>query len=85
VKHAGAAALDRIGTALEKLRHLPGVVEKKRGVFYRGSAAFVHFHEDPAGVFADLKQPGGWKRYCVTRPPERRAFLAAARQAVRRA
>jgi hypothetical protein len=28
-------------------------------VFYRGSRAFLHFHEDPAGLFADVRTADG--------------------------
>ena len=37
VKHAGPAALDSIEPMLAALRALPGLNEKKRGTFYRGS------------------------------------------------
>ena len=40
---------------LEALRGFPGLQERKPGIFYLRSAAFLHFHEDPAGVFADVK------------------------------
>jgi hypothetical protein len=59
VKHAGAAALDAIEPLLEKLRALPGLKEKSRGVFYRGSKAFLHFHEDPTGLYADVRNTAG--------------------------
>jgi hypothetical protein len=59
VRHARAEALDRLEPLLAELRALPGVVEKGRGVFYRRGKAFVHFHEDPKGLFADLREPGG--------------------------
>jgi hypothetical protein len=29
--------------------------EKTPGTFYVKSKAFLHFHEDPAGIFADVK------------------------------
>ena len=28
-------------------------------MFYRRSAAFLHFHEDPAGLFADIRGDDG--------------------------
>jgi hypothetical protein len=58
VKHIGADALDRLEPLLQSLRALDGLVEKKRGVFYRRSKAFLHFHEDPAGLFADVRLTG---------------------------
>ena len=32
--------------------------ERKVGTFYVRSSAFLHFHEDPAGLFADIKLDG---------------------------
>lgn len=58
MRHATPAALDRIDGLLESLRTLEILREKKRGTFYRGSSAFLHFHEDPAGIFADVKLAG---------------------------
>ncbi len=81
MKHASDASLDEIESLLEDLRKLPGLKEKKRGVFYKGSQAFAHFHEDAAGMFGDLKVADGWKRYCVSRQAERKEFVAEARAA----
>lgn len=75
MKHAGQAALDSIEPLLTELRRLEGVRERKRGVFYRKSAAFIHFHEDPAGIFADLRGTDGWIRLSVNSPVERDQFL----------
>jgi hypothetical protein len=62
MKHAGPEALDRIEPILARLRKLDGLREKSRGTFYRGTSAFLHFHEDPAGMFADLKVGGEFVR-----------------------
>lgn len=78
MKHATAAALDRLEPVLEELRRLDGLKEKSRGVFYRASKAFLHFHEDPAGLFADVRNAGGdFDRYRVETDAERAAFVAA--------
>jgi len=58
VKHAGPAALDALEPLLARVRTLPGLKEKARGTFYRKSRAFLHFHEDPAGLFADVRLGG---------------------------
>jgi hypothetical protein len=55
VKHAGADTLELIETLLIQLRAVDGLVERKPGVFYRRSRAFLHFHEDPTSVYADLR------------------------------
>jgi hypothetical protein len=60
-----------------KIRAVDGLVEKKRGSFYRGSRAALHFHEDPAGFFPDLKTGPVWTRFPATTPADRRALLAA--------
>ena len=59
MRHARAESLDRLELLLAELRALPGLAEKSRGVFYRRGKAFLHFHEDPKGIFADLREPGG--------------------------
>ncbi len=59
MRHAGPAALDRLEPLLLRLRALPGLKETARGVFYHKSRAFLHFHEDPAGLFADLRGADG--------------------------
>jgi hypothetical protein len=59
VKHAGAEALDRLSPLLEAVRQIPALKERSRGVFYLRSKAFLHFHEDPAGLFADIRATDG--------------------------
>jgi hypothetical protein len=59
MKHAGAAALDQIDPLIARIRALPGLKEKSRGVFYLKSRAFLHFHEDPKGLFADVRTADG--------------------------
>ena len=77
MKHAGAAALDRLEPLLARLRALPGLKEKARGTFYVKSRAFLHFHEDPAGLFADVRAQGGadFERVRVETDAERAALL----------
>jgi hypothetical protein len=77
VKHATAAALDRLAPLLAEIRALPELVEKSRGVFYRRSKAHLHFHEDAAGLFADVRSASGeFDRYRVETEEERATFLA---------
>lgn len=80
MKHAGKAALDTIEPMLMELRQLEGIRERKRGIFYRTSSAFIHFHEDPTGIFADLRRDGEWLRLPVNRPFERRQLVRLARE-----
>jgi len=55
MKHAGPEALDRLEPLIARVRDLPGLTEKARGTFYRKSRAFLHFHQDPKGLFADIR------------------------------
>ena len=55
MKHAGEIALDQLEPLLARVRALPGLTERKSGVFYRKSRAFLHFHEDPKGLFGDVR------------------------------
>ena len=74
MKHAGAAALDQLEDLLAKLRAQP-LKEPKRGTFYRDGSAFLHFHEDPEGMFADLKLGGEFERFRVSTRKEQAELL----------
>jgi hypothetical protein len=76
MKHAGPDALDQLEPLLVELRALPGLKEKARGVFYRRGRAFLHFHQDPAGLFADLRDGEDFDRLPVNTDEERAALLA---------
>lgn len=54
MRHARDEDLDRLEDLLAELRTLPELKEKKRGVFYLKGRAFLHFHQDPTGMFADI-------------------------------
>lgn len=78
MRHARTEALDRLEPLLLRLRALPGLKETSRGVFYRASKSWLHFHEDPAGLFADLRRGGDFDRFRVETAEEQEALLAAA-------
>jgi hypothetical protein len=59
MKHAGAAVLDQLEPLLGRIRACSGLKEKSRGIFYLKSRAYLHFHEDPAGVFVDIRAADG--------------------------
>ena len=82
MKHATPVVLDALEPLLQRLRSLEGLTERKRGVFYRRSSAFLHFHEDPAGFFADVRIGPSWQRLPATTAAERRALLAAVRNEI---
>ncbi|HUY37851.1 MAG TPA: hypothetical protein VMV13_03425 [Candidatus Binataceae bacterium] len=83
MKHAGSRALDQIEPILAELRKLGGLKEKTRGVFYRGSVAFLHFHEDPAGMFADLKTGEDFERFRANTRAEIATLLDRAASALK--
>ena len=80
MKHASQAALGQLESLLQKLRRLPGLVEKKPGIFYVKSSAYLHFHEDPAGLFADVKlNAEGFERFQVNTQPQQAALYKRVR------
>ena len=48
-------------------------------MFSRRSKAFLHFHEDPSGMYADVRLAAGFERMRVEQPAEQDALLAAIR------
>ena len=67
---------------LEQVRALPGLKEKSRGTFYRGSVAFLHFHEDPSGHHMDVRLEDDFERFRVQTKAEQRAVLTRVRRAL---
>jgi hypothetical protein len=67
---------------LTELRALPQLREKKRGSFYRGSKGFIHFHEDPAGLFADVRLREEFERFDVTTVAKQKQLLRDVRSAL---
>jgi hypothetical protein len=85
VKHASPAALDQLEPLLLGIRRLGRLREKNRGVFYHGTTAFLHFHEDPAGLFADVRLDGSdFTRLRVNTKTGRNKLLAGVRRVLRR-
>jgi hypothetical protein len=77
MKHAGPEALAALADLLAAVRARGGLKEKQPGVFYCRGNAWLHFHEDRAGLFADLRCGGDWRRFCVSDPQEQMALLTA--------
>jgi hypothetical protein len=78
MKHAGAQTLAQLEPLLVELRSLAGLVERKPGTFYLRSSAFLHFHEDPAGMFVDVKLHGSSFERLPLRTPQDHALLVKA-------
>ena len=83
MKHATRIALDALDPLLAQLRRIDALTERRRGVFYVRSSAFLHFHEDPAGFFADMRLGPAWARLRATTAAGRRALLREVRAALR--
>ena len=79
MRHARSDALDELEPFLEEIRRVPGLVERTRGVFYRRSKAFLHFHEDVSGLHADVRVTDDFERFRVQTASEREQLLALIR------
>ncbi len=77
MKHASAVALHRLSDLLDQIRLKGGIQERKLGIFYRKSKSFLHFHEDPAGLFADLRVGADFERYPVNGREQWKVLLTA--------
>ena len=84
MKHVSAAGLDELDDVVRELRAVDGLKEKAPGVFYRGTRAFLHFHEDPSGFYADVRLDAHFERMRVTTKAERKRLLSVVRAAARR-
>jgi N-acetylglutamate synthase-like GNAT family acetyltransferase len=83
MRHARPEDLDRLEPLLEKLRRLDGLKEKSRGTFYRGSRAFLHFHEHEGGFFADLRVHDDFERFPATSAADKKALIGTVEKALR--
>ncbi|MGD0749495.1 MAG: hypothetical protein ABSB68_16985 [Acidimicrobiales bacterium] len=79
MRHATLETLQEIELLLEELRSVPGLVEKRPGIFYRRSKAFLHFHEDPSGLHADVRFGEEFERVRAETDVDREALLARIR------
>ena len=66
MKHAGPDTLARISFLLDELRARPALRERRPGVFELKSRSFLHFHDDPSGIVADVRLAEGFVRMPVT-------------------
>ncbi|EKU97491.1 hypothetical protein Lepto7375DRAFT_6687 [Leptolyngbya sp. PCC 7375] len=76
MKHASAETIAFLNALLEQIRSLPGLKEKKLGIFYRKSRAFLHFHEDNDKIYADVRlEEPDFQRFPITTEEEQSAFI----------
>jgi hypothetical protein len=80
MKDAVPTELDELSALIEELRRLPGLVEKKRGVFFCRSQSFLQLHEDPSGLYADVRAPhGDFLRFQMVEKEDQAELLRTAR------
>jgi len=77
MKHAGANTLSALEPLLLRVREHAALAERTPGSFYRKSKAYLHFHEDPSGIYADVKLSGtDFTRIRVTTAQEQEHLLS---------
>jgi hypothetical protein len=84
MRHASETTLKELTPLLERLRSFDELIEKSPGSFYRKSKAFLHFHEDPLGIFVDvrLNPSESFTRRRVTTQRERARLVAEVKRAL---
>jgi hypothetical protein len=85
MKHASESTLEGLTPLLERLRSFDALIEKRPGVFYRKNKAFLHFHEDPVGLFVDvrLRVDDPFTRLPVSTPRQQSTLIAKVERALR--
>ncbi|MEA3055349.1 MAG: hypothetical protein QOD30_781 [Actinomycetota bacterium] len=85
MRHARSDDLDRIESLLSSLRTIDALTEKNRGTFYRGSRAFLHFHEHEGDIVCDVRLAGpDFDRRIVTRKKAQMALVRDVKAALSR-
>ena len=79
MRHARPQTLEALDDLLAELRGIDGIVEKRPGAFSRGSRAFLHFHEDPTGNYADVRLGDEFERLRVTTKREQQTLVSRIR------
>jgi hypothetical protein len=83
MKHAGETTLVLVADLLAAIRTRKTLTEKKPGIFYRKGQAFLHFHEDKAGMFMDVRDGADWLRLAATGAGAYEQCLRAVDRAIR--
>lgn len=81
MRHARDQDLKRVEPLLEKLNDLAGehdvLKRRKRGVYYLGSRAFLHFHEHDGEIHADVRLDGvDFDRFKVTTRADQKKLVS---------
>jgi hypothetical protein len=85
LRHATPQTLETITDLLIQLRGIDGIAEKRAGAFSRGSRAFLHFHDDPTGTYADVRLGNDFERFRVTTKREKQALVSRIRTELKQA
>jgi hypothetical protein len=83
--HTKPSDLADLADVLAELAALPGLVEKKPGIFYRKGASFLHFHDKDGERWADVRAGTGWARVDVpfgAGAAAKKKLVAAAKKAM---
>jgi hypothetical protein len=81
MRHLTPARVPELEPLLGQLREIGGLTERSPGTFYRGSRAFLHFHEDGDDFYADVKLAGPeFERRRVTTRAEQHALVREVRK-----
>jgi hypothetical protein len=67
--------LERIAPLLDVLRDHPALREVEVGEFILDDRDFLHFHEEPEGIYADVRLAKGRVHMPVSSRPEQLEFL----------
>lgn len=83
MRHARADDLDRVAGLLVRLREIDGLREKSPGTFYRGTRAFLHFHEHDGDILCDVRLDGiDFERRAVMTAAAQRTLVTDVRRAL---
>jgi uncharacterized protein (TIGR00251 family) len=83
MKHVSANTLAALEPLLRRVRQHSALTERTRGSFYRKSTAYLHFHEDFSGVYADVKLSSDeFTRVRATTPQEQEHLLSLVAQSL---
>jgi hypothetical protein len=83
--HAREAALDELEPVLQQVRSLGVLRERRRGSFDSGLKVTLHFHEDPGGLYADLRLQSETQRLRVSTIKEQQVLLSTLSDGIQRA
>jgi hypothetical protein len=70
---------------LTEIAALPGVVQRKPGIFYYRGAGLLHFHDKDGVRWADVRGVGGWERVDIpfgAKAAQKKQLLSAVRSRV---